>query len=141
MTSARPSPFTSPAVETELPSKSPAAAPLNWKSRLPSRPEKTKALPASASPPGSAPLAPAMTSGLKELPEAVRDDLRRLDDTPKDERSEVEAYLAKKFAKTLEITSPQVKRHTRKWPGGSIPSKKICSKRSVSCVRSHTFEC
>ena len=47
---------------------------------------------------------------LKELPEAVRDDLRRLEDTPKDERSEVEAYLAKKFAKTLEITSPQVKK-------------------------------
>ena len=47
---------------------------------------------------------------LQELPETVRDDLGAVADVPEEDRTEVQAYLARKFAKTLEITSPQLKK-------------------------------
>ena len=46
---------------------------------------------------------------LQDLPESVRDDLRAVADVPEDSRTEVQTYLARKFAKTLEITGPQLK--------------------------------
>ena len=43
---------------------------------------------------------------LQDLPETVRDDLRAVADVPEDDRTEVQAYLARKF----EITGPQLKK-------------------------------
>ena len=50
---------------------------------------------------------------LKELPEGLREDLRLLVDTPEEKRTDLQAYLARKFARTIEITSPQL---TQKFP-------------------------
>ena len=47
---------------------------------------------------------------LQGLPETVREDLRLVAEVSGDERSEVQTYLARKFARTIEITGPQLKR-------------------------------
>ncbi|MCY4585530.1 MAG: PSD1 and planctomycete cytochrome C domain-containing protein [Bryobacterales bacterium] len=61
---------------------------------------------------------------LAELPEGVREDLRTLDDTPKDQRTSVQQYLAGKFAKTLEITSAQLKKKYPEIAGRVDPIQK-----------------
>ena len=43
---------------------------------------------------------------IAELPEGVREDLRTLDDTPKDQRTSVQQYLARKFAKNTRDHEP-----------------------------------
>ena len=45
---------------------------------------------------------------LEALPEAVRDDLRVVKDTPKEELTEVQQYLAKQFRRTLDISIKDV---------------------------------
>ena len=61
---------------------------------------------------------------LQSLPETVREDLRLVTDIPEDERSEVQTYLARKFAKTLEITSPQLKKKYPELAGRVDPIQK-----------------
>jgi len=61
---------------------------------------------------------------LSELPEGVQDDLRNLSDTPEEKRTEVQNYLARKFAKTLAITSAAVKKEYPEIAGRIDPIQK-----------------
>ncbi len=61
---------------------------------------------------------------LSELPKGVQDDLRNLNDTPEDERTEVQNYLARKFAKTLTITSADVRKEFPEIAGRVDPIQK-----------------
>ena len=61
---------------------------------------------------------------LAELPEGVADDLRKLNDTPDDKRTEVQDYLARKFTKTLTISSADVKKEFPEIAGRVDPIQK-----------------
>jgi mono/diheme cytochrome c family protein len=61
---------------------------------------------------------------IAKLPEGVRHDLRSLSATPEDQRTEVQTYLAKKFAETFEITSAQVKKEYPEIAGRVDPIQK-----------------
>ncbi|MDA1316181.1 MAG: DUF1553 domain-containing protein [Acidobacteria bacterium] len=61
---------------------------------------------------------------IAKLPEGVREDLRQLNATSEDKRSEIQAYLAKKFAETFTITSADVKKQYPKIAGRVDPIQK-----------------
>ena len=61
---------------------------------------------------------------LGRLPEAVREDLRRLSETAEDERTEVQQYLAKKFKKTLETSINDVKESSESFKSKAEPIQK-----------------
>ena len=59
---------------------------------------------------------------LNQLPEAIRGDTKAALDTPPDQRSEVQKYLAQKFDKTLEVNPGRDRRCARrKGPGNPSP--------------------
>ncbi len=61
---------------------------------------------------------------IAKLPEGVRDDLRSLSTIPEDKRTEVQTYLAKKFAETFKITSAEVKKEFPEIAGRVDPIQK-----------------
>jgi mono/diheme cytochrome c family protein len=67
---------------------------------------------------------------LAALPEAAREDLRRLAETPKDQRSEVQKYLAEKFEDTLTITTEEL---ARKFPEYKPEADKV--RREIADLR------
>ena len=61
---------------------------------------------------------------LGRLPEAVREDLRRLSETAEDKRTEVQQYLAKKFKQTLEISINDIKEGSEPFKSKAEPIQK-----------------
>ena len=61
---------------------------------------------------------------LGRLPEAVREDLRRLSETAEDERTEVQQYLAKKFKQTLETSINDIKESSESFKSKAEPIQK-----------------
>ena len=61
---------------------------------------------------------------LGRLPEAVREDLRRLSETAEDKRTEVQQYLAKKFKQTLEISINDIKEGSESFKSKAEPIQK-----------------
>ena len=61
---------------------------------------------------------------LGRLPEAVREDLRRLSETAENERTEVQQYLAKKFKQTLETSINDIKESSESFKSKAEPIQK-----------------
>ena len=61
---------------------------------------------------------------LGRLPEAVREDLRRLSETAEDERTEVQQYLAKKFKQTLQVSINDIKESSDSFKSKAEPIQK-----------------
>jgi hypothetical protein len=65
---------------------------------------------------------------LAELPASLADDLRRLEATPAEGRTEIQKYLAKKFAKTLEISDEEIAKRSGEFEDFRDETRKAITK-------------